>query len=558
MNIIELLKKNAKERPNKVALIHKGKKMTYQELEDSSQALTRFFTINEVCEGKKALLFIPLSIEFYVIFLALVRSGVSVVLIDPSAGKDKVAQCVKAAKPDAFIATPKAHLLRFISAVAAIPKKFSTPGTFGWIPGSKVIRYLESDGSNARINGSNGGISGGKNFQDFEAPSDYPALITFTSGSTGIPKGISRSHGFLINQHKAISHALPAMENDVELNTLPVFILSNLANGITTVIPDVDVKNNATVDAKQIVRQMQTNGVNRILAAPAFCKNIADYLESQKQSLPNMQRLYTGGGPVFPHLLKQLSVVFPNAEVIALYGSTEAEPIAHIGMHEIDDKVLEKMQKGSGLLTGKPISDIKLAIIPDKDGYPIGPFTSEEFRKLSLFAEHGEIEAHGKNAVQGEIVVTGEHVQKSYISGDEGTTKFKVEDVIWHRTGDAGYLDIDGNLWLLGRCSAKIVKESKTIYPFGIEASAMSFFGVEKAALVEVDGVIILAIETKIKPCLVLFGKIKITFNEVLCGEIKKTLSDVDSVVVLKKIPVDKRHNSKVLYAELKKIIAAQ
>jgi len=539
MNIIELLKKNAKERPNKVALIHKGKKMTYQELEDSSQALARFFTINEVGEGKKALLFIPLSIEFYVIFLALVRSGVSVVLIDPSAGKDKVAQCVKAAKPDAFIATPKAHLLRFISAVAAIPKKFSTHGTFGWIPGSKVIRYLESDGSNGRING-------GENFKDFEAPSDYPALITFTSGSTGIPKGISRSHGFLINQHKAISHALPAMENDVELNTLPVFILSNLANGITTVIPDVDVKNNATVDAKQIVRQMQTNGVNRILAAPAFCKNIADYLESQKQSLPNMQRIYTGGGPVFPHLLKQLSLVFPNAEAIALYGSTEAEPIAHIGMHEIDDKVLEKMQKGSGLLAGKPISDIKLAIIPDKDGYPIGPFTSEEFRKLSLFAEHGEIEAHGKSTLHGEIVVSGEHVQKSYISGDEGTTKFKVEDVIWHRTGDAGYLDIDGNLWLLGRCSAKIVKESKTIYPFGAEASAMSFSGVEKAALVEVDGVINLVIETKIAN------------TEILCEKIKKTLSDVDSVVVLKKIPVDKRHNSKVLYSELKKIIATQ
>ena len=516
MNIIELLKKNSEKAPDKIALIHKGEKVTYRDLNERSEKVARFFTGQGLYPNQKALLFIPLSVELYVIFLGLIRIGVTIVLIDPSVGKSHLEKCIKAIEPDAFIATPKAHLLRFIAAVGNIPKKFSTH----WVPGSKAIRYLGNEG---------------KKYEDFDTASDHPALITFTSGSTGLPKGISRSHSFLINQHKAISHSLISEDSDVELNTLPVFILSNLASGITTVIPDTDIRNPASVDAKQIVKQVQADGVNRILAAPAFCKNLVDYLESKKQCLDDIKRVYTGGGPVFPNLLKQLSEQLPNAEIVTVYGSTEAEPIAHVSMNGINEQLLEKMQQGSGLLAGKPISEITLAIIPDKDGFPIGPFTNEEFNKFTLSAmDHGE------------IVVTGNHVQKLYISGDGGKTKFKVENTIWHRTGDAGYLDTLGNLWLLGRCAAKIIKGSKTIYPFGMEAAAMSFSEVRKAAFVEINGMTILAIETEHED------------NQPLCQKIKSSVNSVDSVRVIKKIPLDKRHNSKVLYPELKKMLSVQ
>lgn len=131
-------------------------------------------------------------------------------------------------------------------------------------------------------------------------------------------------------------------------------------------------------------------------------------------------------------------------------------------------------------------------------------------------------------------------MQKSYISGDESKTKFKVNDNIWHRTGDAGYLDESGRLWLLGRCSAKIVKRDKIIYPFGLEAAAMAFLGVNRAAVVEINGIITLAIESSIND------------SKQLCNKIKHHLTDIDTIQVLANIPMDKRHNSKVLYAELK------
>ncbi len=512
MNIIELLKQRAQETPDKLALIHKGEKVTYRELQQRTSSAAAFFTNQGLSSGQKALLLIPLSIELYIIFLGLVRSGITIVLIDPSAGRDHVEQALHSVAVDAFIATPKAHLLRYIKAVGDIRKKFTTNI---WLPGSKMIRYP---------------IKEGMQNQDIKTTPDHPALITFTSGSTGIPKGISRSHEFLIKQHQAIDHSLPSAAEDIELNTLPVFILSNLASGITTVIPDVDVKNPATADAEEITQQIRRDKVNRLLASPAFCQNLADHLQTKGERIEAITKIFTGGGPVFPNLLKQLSHCFPNADIVAVYGSTEAEPIAHISIRNITESHFEKMQQGGGLLTGQPVSDISLAILPDQDGTPIGPYTEEAFNQLIL-----------PPMACGEIVVAGDHVQKGYISGDSRKTKFTVADTIWHRTGDAGYIDQQGRLWLQGRCSAKIAKQGELIYPFAIEAAAMSFPEVQKAAFIELNGEATLAIETNTTDHLLLHERIK------------EKLKKVDSVRVVKTIPVDKRHNSKILYPQLAK-----
>ena len=333
MNIIELLKKRLEEDPRKLALLHKGKEISYQELDARSRAAASFFLKHGITHNQRALLFVPLSIELYVLFLTLVRSGVTVVLIDPSAGRNHISVCVASLRPDVFIGVPKAHLLRLIDVVQKIPKKFST---CSWIPGSVLIRYTE--------------ISTKKEL-DYACSPDHPALITFTSGSTGLPKGISRSHAFLINQHRVISRSLRSEDTDVELNMLPVFVLSNLASGITTVIPNVDLRKFATHRAQGLIDQIRSSGVNRLLAAPAFCSHLADYLQSKKQSLRVIKKIYTGGGPVFPNLLRQLSIFFPEAKITTIYGSTEAEPIAHISVDEIDKVSFEKNAARKGPLS---------------------------------------------------------------------------------------------------------------------------------------------------------------------------------------------------------------
>ncbi len=512
MNIIELLKEKTLSQPDKIALIHGKEKISFGGLEQKSKSLATYFKDKGLQKGERALLFIPLSLDLYSTFLALVRIGITVIFIDLSAKKKHLKEYCSLAKPDIFIGSPKAHLLRLLKPIRNIKRKFATEF---WIPNSEQISYPHPKDTK---------------LLDVATADDDPALITFTSGSSGLPKGICRTHGFLINQHRAISNSLPFKQEDIELSTLPVFILSNLASGTTTVIPNCDLRNPASINAERVIQEVKEHNVNRILASPAFCKRINDHLAKKNQHLENIYKLYTGGGPVFPNLLSQLASTMPNANIVIVYGSTEAEPIAHISMKEIGQKDYADMQLGKGLLAGEPVPEIELAIIPDRYGDPISPLSQEEFKVLRLLTN-----------ASGEIVVTGNHVQKSYIGEDSQGIKFKVGDTTWHRTGDAGYIDKTGRLWLLGRCSAKVKNNSKVIYPFSIETAAMSYPAVNRAAFVEVNGQSILAIEPKNNK-----------ESKYLCQKIQQELTNVDLVIAVERIPVDKRHNSKVLYQDLK------
>src|SRR6185503_8477337 len=89
----------------------------------------------------------------------------------------------------------------------------------------------------------------------------------------------------------------------------------------------------------------------------------------------------------------------------------------------------------------------------------------------------------------GEIVVSGAHVLSGYLQGrGDEETKFRVDDAIWHRTGDAGWLDAQGRLWLLGRCAARIADERGTLWPFAVECAAQQNAAIRRAALVSDEG----------------------------------------------------------------------
>src|SRR5689334_17792756 len=87
-------------------------------------------------------------------------------------------------------------------------------------------------------------------------PGDRPALITFTSGSTGRPKGIVRSSDFLMLQHELLEKLRRTQASDVDLISLPVFILSNLAAGAASVIPDGKLTRPAELNGAKLRKQI--------------------------------------------------------------------------------------------------------------------------------------------------------------------------------------------------------------------------------------------------------------------------------------------------------------
>jgi acyl-CoA synthetase (AMP-forming)/AMP-acid ligase II len=504
-NIVDLLVKNATLYPETIALIKAQKSISYHALEQRSQQYATFFKKKGLVETDVALLMIHLSIEFYAIFLGLTRINVCVMLLDPGVGAAYLKSCCESINPSVWIATPRAEILNYLPEIRKIPKRFST-SKLGWLWGGTVLNTIKTAKNN---------------FQDERTPPHHPALITFTSGSTGQPKGIVRTHGFLKHQNQVIAQTLRSQAGEVQLSTLPVFILAHLAQGVTTVLPNPHFS--------KMLSEIHQFNIQHILAAPVFCAQLSLALKTL-----DLKTIFTGGGPVFPNTLRLLHSVFPKTQITAVYGSTEAEPIAELMISDITPQDWTAIETGAGLLAGTPIKHIQLAILPDAWGTPMGPFHhADDFRQQCL-------ESHRV----GEILVSGQHVITGYLNPDHNIeTKCTVDDTIWHRTGDAGYIDHQGRLWLLGRCSAKIKTPSGFLYPFAVEAAAMSDPAIQMAAFVQVKGQKVLAIvlaDPKTPP--------KTDFL--------KTHFQLDKICRVEKIPMDKRHHSKVLYTALSDMLS--
>jgi len=514
MTIGEKLTEQARIRPTATALIDdaRGRTLTFAGLESEVGAAAEWWQAQGIHRGDAVLVFVPMSIDLYVALLGLFRIGAVALFLDPSSGLEHLERCCNRRPPRALFAVPKAHLLRLRSpALRRIPVKI-TPS--GWLPWTR--RWPRA-------------WSGPAPAPALASPADE-ALLTFTSGSTGMPKGAVRTQAFLLAQYEALAPSLELEPGEVDLATLPVFVLANLAAGVTTVIPDADLRRPGAVDADAILRQIDRHHVTRLTASPAFFERILGACTASGVTLPGLRKLHTGGAPVFPRLLEALRAVAPNAAVTAVYGSTEAEPIAHLDARDITAADLAAMRSGRGLLAGRAEPQIGLRIVRDRWGEPQSYPDARAFEVDTLPA--GET---------GEIVVTGAHVLKGYLDGrGDEETKFRVGDHVWHRTGDAGCLDAEGRVWLQGRCAARIDDTRGRLYPFGVECVAMTFPSIRRAALVAHAGQRILVVETH--------GN-----SDAAALRDAVAWAQVDAVRVIATMPVDSRHNAKIDYPRLRR-----
>lgn len=516
MNIAAILQEQARHSGDRPAIIEPGRTITYAELDRAVEAASADLAAAGLQPGSRALLFSRMSVALYVTMIALFRRRMTAVFVDPSAGRARLEACVRRVRPDAFIAIPRAHLLRFTSrAIRAIPTKLAIGGG---VPFAAPIAH--------RAGG------GGPPVEPCNPTT--PAVITFTSGSTGEPKAAVRTHGFLLAQHRALAGSLDLQGGQVDLSTLPIFLLANLASGLTSVIPDADLRDPAAIDPAPLLEQIERTGPDRTVASPALLLRLAAHARASGRRLSTFTQIYTGGAPVFPSTLDMLAAAAPHARIVAVYGSTEAEPIAEIDRAGISGADRAAMMSGAGLLAGRPVDSIAVRVLPDRWGAAVGPLAADDFARICLPA--GEI---------GEIVVSGEHVLEGYLDGvGDEEIKVRVGAATWHRTGDAGYLDGEGRLWLLGRCSAKAEDADGVLYPFAVECAATAHPSVVRAAFAFHRRQRVLAVEA--------LGEAEGT-----AAALRQQLdwARLARIVSVPKIPLDRRHNAKVDYPELVRLL---
>lgn len=327
---------------------------------------------------------------------------------------------------------------------------------------------------------------------------EAPGLIFFTSGSTGKPKAIVYSHTFIKDQGRGLEPLFKPGPGEVDLVAFPLFVCECLDLGSTNVLPNWDLRRPRDADLDAVLRYAQAEGVTRMLLQPALCQRLVD-----KPMPPSVRAILTGGGPVYPDLLRRLADKVP--QVFSIYGSTEAEPIAHIAAADIAPEDWEAMDDGRGILTGHPVAEVRVRIVDD------------------------------------EIQVTGPNVNKGYLDPAQNVATKQVDSdgVVWHRTGDAGRIDADGRLWLLGRLEGRVGR----LFPFGVETVARRWPNVKSAAL---------CAGPQGRPVLALTGA------AASLDDWRRRARDlgIDDVVLLDDMPLDRRHASKVEYVRLRQLLS--
>lgn len=518
MNIVDLFDERAAIQPESQALIDMTGGETvvsYEALQGYSSGIANQLARDGLTSGDRVLVALPVSVQLYATLLGIWRLGAVAVFPDPGARGKQLAHCCKKAEAKAFIGSVKAHLLRLLlSPVRRIPRHYAFSP---WLPGTQQLRLTASQGRLPAV----------------EPPTGTAALITFTSGSTGLPKAAARSHDFLIAQYRSVYRTLSLKPGQRDVTTLPVFVLANLAAGVATLLPPGNLRKPGHLDPQPILRAMQRHHITRASGSPAFFERLVAGMTAE--SHPALHSLHTGGAPVTPALMQKLTVLTADRNLHAVYGSTEAEPIAELAYRDLTEVQRTGPALGHGIPAGTPVPEIDLNIVPVKRikaQYP----TPESWLEIGCEPEE-----------PGEIVVAGDHVLPGYLDGvGDETTKITVGRRRWHRTGDIGYRDRSGCLWLLGRASAVVHIDGRARYPFELEYPAMEHPDVRRAAL----------INRRNGPLLVI---------EPFPGAAPKPVDIADKlpfafppewIRVVKHIPTDSRHNAKVDYTALQQLDA--
>ncbi|MBL8888752.1 MAG: AMP-binding protein [Planctomycetaceae bacterium] len=558
-NVGRLLAEVAEQTPEKLALVLPERlqvpPISFGDLWNRAGRLADSLNRTGLKTGDRVIVMVPMSIDLYVVLLGLIRLGCVAVFVDPWMPLKRIAKFAEYAEPKAFIGIPKSHLIRWLQpSLRRLPITVSTAQTWGgWISKyglNKLLRESSIKASLAAVRLTDS------------------ALITFTSGSSGEPKGANRTHQFLLAQHRALAKEFPYLPTDVDLPMFPVFALNNLVSGVTSIVPDMDFRRVAAVNGTTIYEQMLKHRVTTCTASPPLLDRLAS--TGLTKELP-LRRILTGGAPISDSQLEKWHEAFPQAKIVVAYGSTEAEPVADIDSHER----LQLEHPRDGFCMGRPIAAIDTRIIPIQPGPIVDPNWEDDCRgslrdptciaeecrgslrdpTLVRGANHDIRTAERSATWIGELIVSGDHVCRDYYRNQAATRENKLVDRnqrLWHRMGDTGYFDTEGRFWLVGRVHSSIHRAGEWLHPQLIEQRvAERFPQVKQVAAVGYP-------DAELEQGLALLVVAAPGVVEV--AQIQSALAEAnypcDRCLILQEpLPVDPRHNLKIDYEQARKLL---
>jgi olefin beta-lactone synthetase len=435
------------------------RRFTFSQLDRDSDRIAHGLREMGVAPGTRLVLMVRPGMDFFSLVFAVFKAGAVAILIDPGMGRGSLIQCLADARPQGFIAVPLAQAVRTLLRRRFPESRFHVTVGRRWFWGGATLRNLR----NRDWPGN----------QTAPVALDDPAAIIFTTGSTGPPKGVLYCHCTFITQANEIRDFYGIRPGEIDLPCFPLFGLFTCAMGVTAVIPDMDPTRPATVDPANIVEAARDWKVTQMFGSPAVWNKVGPYCRQRGIRLETVRRVLSAGAPVAAGILQTMSeCIHSEGEIHTPYGATEALPVASISSREVLSETAAKTRQGAGVCVGRKFACVQWKVIRIVDG------------PIKSIAETEELPTDEI----GELIVQGPAVTGQYVTRVEANALGKIDDsgTIWHRMGDAGYLDAEGRFWFCGRVAHRVLTAAGPMYPIQCEAIFNQHPAIYRSALVGV------------------------------------------------------------------------
>jgi acyl-CoA synthetase (AMP-forming)/AMP-acid ligase II len=298
-----------------------------------------------------------------------------------------------------------------------------------------------------------------------EIADDDTTILLFTSGTTGRPKAVPLRHdAFVVYALDNVEPANPDIE-ERNILTVPLYHVAGIQSMFPAIYGGRTLVMMRQFELKEWMETVEREKVTRAMLVPTMLKWIVDSPDFRKYDLSSLRVITYGAAPMPFDVIKKAIELMPQVQFINGYGQTEsASTLTMLGPedHSIKGTEEEKQTKWKRLQCsiGKPLSDVEIRIVDEEDkGLP--PHTV------------GEIHARGPR------IMTG-------YWGDEQKTAQTITKDGWLRTGDMGYLDEDGYVYLTGRADDLIIRAGENIAPEEVEEVLCCYHKIAEACVIPV------------------------------------------------------------------------
>ena len=526
-SVVDLLRQHAAERPDKLAVVAEDGRVTFAELEQRSNQLAHLLHESGLRRGDKVAMLAgnAEAVHFATCYLGMHKLGVVPVPLNTRWALPEKYYVLEHSDAVAVIASPEqatvlAELAQPGAAVQIQGRRVTLPLRHLWVIGNEPVAGFAPLGPAFEVT-------------DVQVPpldpplrAQDPADLLYTSGTTGMPKGVLVPHGNLTPEpdegSSGIADILAALFGESLVHAVPLFgftgchgvMVMCLRAGITQICM-------ARFDASTFLAAIEHHRATSMMAVPTMLNLMMNHPNLQDFDYSSLQFVFFGAAPMQPDTLRKMVSIWPHIRMLNGYGMTEGGTSAACFMGPDPHEMLKRPGCVGRAVGGE-------VVIVDEQDQPLPPGQT------------------------GEICFRSKGVNRSYYKGEEQTAQLWRHGML--HTGDIGYLDEEGYLYITDRLKDMVNRGGYNIFAVEVESVLLDHPDVLEVAVIGVPhpvlGEDVLAVMVPRAGCQPNAGALS---QEALYDYCKARLADYKSprhVVFTDELP--KNAMAKILKAQLR------